>query len=101
MNRVAAVFNTFDDAMNAHKAIFTLLIEQGYVTYGDFTDIVYNSKSYIHVTKPSVEIFTKDYYDLQGWTYLCGTTVEEYKKNKFIIVMPEMIDFGIKKNRKR
>lgn len=91
MNRVARVFDNFDDAMNAHKKIFTMVIEKGYVTLRDFNNIVNNQD----------EIFVGDMYDSYGWTYLCGTIVEEYKDDKFIIVMPEMINFGIKKKHRR
>lgn len=102
MNKVAAVFETFDDAMNAHKTIFTLLIEQGFISHRDFINIVYaNNHSYTHVTDPNDDIFVSDMYDMMGWTYLCGTTVEEYKNNKYIIVMPEMINFGMKRKHTR
>lgn len=102
MNKVAAVFDTFENAMNAHRSIFTLLIEQGYISHRDFLNIVHaNNHSYTHVGNPSDDIFVSDMYDMMGWTYLCGTTVEEYKNGKYIIVMPEMITFGIRKNNTR
>lgn len=91
MNRVARIFDNFDDAMNVHKKIFTMVIEKGYVTLRDFNNIVNNQD----------EIFVGDMYDTHGWTYLCGTIVEEYKDNKFIIVMPEMIEFGMTKKHRR
>lgn len=102
MNKVATIFDSFDDAMKAHKSIFVLLMEQGYVTHRDYINIVHaNNEAYTRITNPGDEIFISDIYDMQGWTYLCGTIVEEYKDGKYIIVMPEMIDFGIKKKHRR
>ena len=91
MKKVAMIFDTFDAAMEAHKKVFATIMDKGYVTWRDFNNIITNQD----------EIFVGDMYDSYGWTYLLGTIVEEYKDNKYIIVMPEMIKLFNKRKIRR
>jgi len=91
MERLAVIFDTFDEAMRVHKQVFTMIIDKGYVTHRDFMNIIMLNN----------DLYKDDTYDMYGWTYLCGTTVEEFKGDKFIITMPEMIQlYGNRKIRR-
>lgn len=91
MERVAVISDKFDVAMNIHKKMFTTVMEKGHMSYRDFNNII-NSRN---------DAFVGDAFDAYGWTYLCGTTVEQYKEDKWIIVMPEMVNIGTIKRKRR
>lgn len=80
MERVAVVFDNFGNAMDVHMKLFELVRKYGCVSWREFSKIV----------APNDDIFKCEKYDEYGWDYLCDVSVDPYKDDQWIILMPEM-----------
>lgn len=73
------LFATFEDAMNIHKQLFTMLREKSFVTYADLLYMVDDITDRVY----------PDDFKEYGWTNLFGVKVELYGRY-WGIKMPEL-----------